>query len=103
MTRLRLLLLLSFVALSGCVKQQAVQSGLTDAGVRTPVARCMAAEMADRLSVAQLRKLSRAKARDGERTEKLTIADYVERARRVGDPEVIAVTGAAAAYCSATR
>ena len=91
------------VGLSGCIKQQAVRSELVDAGVRAPVADCMSAQMAKRLSVPQLRKLARAGARPGEATRHLTAADYIERARRVGDPEVVAVTAAVAAYCSATR
>ena len=91
------------VVVTGCTKQGVVKSGLVDAGIPTPVADCMSAEMARRLSVPQLQKLSRADTGDGRTLAQLTPADYVERARRVGDPEVVAVTGLAAAYCSGRR
>lgn len=88
------------VAVAGCSKQQAVKSGLISAGVGAPMADCMSAEMSKRLSVAQLKTLSRANTGDGKPLRQLTVADYVDRAQRVGDPEVVAVTGLAAAYCS---
>lgn len=92
-----------FIGMSGCVKQRAVRSDLAEAGVRGPVADCMSAEMANRLSVAELQKLADARARPGETAQPVTLADYAERARRVGDARVIAVTAGAAAYCSASR
>lgn len=98
-----LILAILTAALPGCVKQRAVETSLVGAGVRGPVAECMSNEMAKRLSVAQLRKLSRAAPRAGEATEPRTPADYLARARRVGDAEAVVVTGAAAAYCSAVR
>ncbi len=98
-------LLVTVVALTvvACSKQQEVKSGLVRAGVPAPMADCMSAEMSKRLSVAQLKELSRANTGDGKPLNQLTIADYVDRAQRVGDPEVVAVTGLAAAYCSGTR
>jgi hypothetical protein len=100
---MRLLVVLALIGLSGCSKQEAVRTGLVDAGVSGPVADCMSAEMAKRLSVAQLRKLSRAAARPGEASSGLTVSQYIDRANRVGDPQVVAVTAAAAAYCAAIR
>lgn len=85
------------MSLTAYVKQQAAKSGLIDAGVRAPVVQCMAGEMAKRLTVEQLKKLLRAGGVEDETTSPLTVNDYVERARRVGDPEFVVVTGAAAA------
>ena len=91
------------LTIAGCSKQGAVKSGLVSAGVAVPMADCMSREMANRLSIAQLQKLSRADTGDGKALSQLNVADYIERARRIGDPEVVAVTGIAAATCSQTR
>lgn len=98
-------LLVTMVALTiaGCSKQQEVKSRLVRAGVAAPMADCMSAEMSKRLSVAQLKKLSRANTGDGKPLNQLTTGDYIDRAQRVGDPEVLAVAGLAAAYCSGAR
>jgi predicted TIM-barrel enzyme len=85
---------------AACSKQQAVKSGLVEAGIASPVADCMSTEMSKRLSVAQLQKLARADTGDGKTLAQLTIAEVIERARRIGDPEVVVVTGLAAARCS---
>lgn len=94
-------LLLIALLLAGCSKEAAVNRGLTDAGVAAPAASCMAREMAKRLSADQLRKLGRVSDGSGKSLEEMSAADYVAAARRVGDAEVILVTGAAAAYCDA--
>ena len=79
-----------------------VSAALVKAGARPAVAECMAKQMIDKLSIAQLEKLKRAKAVPGEKTSDLTAVEIVERVNRVGDPEVIAVIASAAAICSAT-
>ncbi len=94
-------LLLIALLLAGCSKEAAVNRGLTDAGVAAPAASCMAREMAQRLSADQLRRLSRVSDGSGKSLEEMSVADYIAAARRVGDAEVILVTGAAAAYCDA--
>jgi hypothetical protein len=60
----------------------------------------MAGRMVDRLSIGQLRKLEALKARAGERERPVSIGEYVERVRRVGDSEVIAVTASSAGLCA---
>lgn len=80
--------------------QQRVETGLIQSGIRPAVARCMADEMTKRLSVGQLQKLARARALPGEPTTNLSARALIERARRVGDPEVVAVTTGAAALCA---
>lgn len=92
-------------ALAGCASlaKPNVRSALIDAGVRAPVAECMAQRMTDRLSLAQLEKLRRLKGVPGEKTTDLSAAELVERVNRVGDPEVIAVTASAGAVCSITN
>ena len=87
----------------GCVERIAesrVRSALTEAGLSDRNADCMAERMVDRLTIAQLRKLEQLKARAGERERPLTIGEYVERVRRVGDAEVVAVTASSAGLCA---
>ncbi|MXO74494.1 hypothetical protein GRI40_04555 [Altererythrobacter aerius] len=88
---------------SGCVETVAedrVESALVEAGLSSANAACMAGRMVDRLTIAQLRKLERLEARPGERERPATIGEFVERVRRVGDSEVIAVTASSAALCT---
>lgn len=89
--------------LPGCVEQVAesrVNSALIDAGVSNSNARCMAERMVDRLTISQLRKLEQVKAQKGEAEKPVTLREYIERVRRVGDSEVVAVTASSAALCA---
>ena len=89
---------------SGCVSQIAegrVESALVEGGLSHENAECMAERMVDRLTIDQLLKLERVKARSGEREKPASIAQYIERVRRVGDAEVIAVTATSAGLCAA--
>lgn len=89
--------------LTGCVQtiaEDRVRDGLVRAGVPEANADCMAERMAERLSVAQLRKLERIKPLEGERARPATLGEFVTRARRVGDAEVVAVTASSAALCA---
>jgi hypothetical protein len=91
------------VAAGGCVQKIAesrVHSALVEAGLSDKNASCMAGRMVDRLTIPQLRKLEALKAQAGERDRPLTIAEYIERVRRVGDNEVIAVTASSAGLCA---
>lgn len=98
---MRIACTLAVLLLAGCSKEAAVNRGLADAGVAAPAASCMAEEMAKRLSADQLRKLARASDGSGRPLSEWTTADYLAAARRVGDAEVILVTGTAAALCDA--
>ena len=94
----------SLLSLAGCVSQIAesrVRTALVDGGLSQGNAACMAERMVDRLSIAQLRKLESLKPRKGEPERPVTIAGYLERVRRVGDAEVVAVTASSAGLCAA--
>ena len=96
-------LAVALALLAGCVERIAesrVRSALVDAGLSDRNADCMAGRMVDRLTIAQLRKLESLKARAGEREKPVTIGEYVERVRRVGDAEVVAVTASSAGLCA---
>jgi len=91
------------LGLGGCVEKIAesrVRTALVDAGLSQGNADCMAGRMVDRLTIAQLRKLEALKAEPGERARPVTIGEYIERVRRVGDSEVIAVTASSAGLCA---
>ncbi len=95
--------LLAVALVGGCVEKIAesrVRSALVDAGLSQRNADCMAARMVDRLTIGQLRKLEQLRARAGERERPVTIDQYVERVRRVGDAEVVAVTATSAGLCA---
>ena len=95
--------LIALLLLSGCVQKIAesrVRLALVDAGLSSKNADCMAGRMVDRLTIAQLRKLEALKAKAGERERPVTISEYLERVRRVGDSEVIAVTASSAGLCA---
>jgi uncharacterized protein with von Willebrand factor type A (vWA) domain len=88
---------------TGCVQaitESRVESALLDAGLSKRNASCMAERMVDRLTISQLRKLERLQARPGERDRPISIGDYLDRVRRVGDAEVIAVTSTSAGLCA---
>jgi hypothetical protein len=92
---------LALLTVTACATpQNQVQTALVQAGLRPQIAACMAERMTDRLSIAQLQKLSRAKGQPGEKLTDLSAADFVERARRIDDPEVVRVASAAAVGCT---
>ncbi len=95
--------LAALLLVGGCVQKIAesrVRTALVEAGLSQRNADCMAGRMVDRLTIAQLRKLEQLKAREGERERPVTIGQYIERVRRVGDSEVIAVTASSAGLCA---
>ncbi|MEQ5789365.1 hypothetical protein J3454_15850 [Erythrobacter sp. NFXS35] len=89
------------ILLTACSKQSQLNRGLVDAGIAPTTASCMSQEMAKRLSAKQLRKLDRVANDAGKELSEMSVSDFISAARRVGDAEVILVTGAAAAYCKA--
>ena len=102
MSRAAAFALVALLMLGACAEQIAesrVRSALTDAGVSDRTAECMAGRMVDRLTVPQLRRLEELK-HSSEGTREDSVADYLQRVRRVGDPEVLAVTTSSAALCS---
>jgi hypothetical protein len=89
------------VLVSACASREArVRSALLNAGLPPPAADCMAEQMADRLSISQLRRLQDIGALRGERLEELTVAEFVERARALNDPEMLGVLSVASVGCA---
>jgi len=93
----------TMLVLGGCaqvIAEPRVRSALQDAGLSERNASCMAGRMVDRLTIDQLKKLEALGPQQGEPDRPATLGDYVERVRRVGDPEVIGVTASSAALCA---
>lgn len=90
-------------ALSGGIGgsvEDRIEDELITRGLPEPMAICMAERMADRLSLSQLRNLERLQAEEGEADLPMTMPAFLERVRRVDDPEVIEVTASSAAICA---
>lgn len=90
------------LALTGCARmaEDRVRDELVAAGLPAGMAECMAGRMTERLSLIQLRKLERLRPEEGEADIPLSIPEFIERTRRVQDPEVVEVAATAAAVCA---
>ena len=92
------------LALSACssLAKPTVESELRNAGLGASMASCMAKRMTDRLSLEQLRKLSRLKGQPGEKVSDLSAGEILARVRRIDDPEVVSVVTSSGAACALT-
>lgn len=95
----RLLLCLPALLASCGIPESRLRTGLVNAGLSEPMAACMAERMADRLSLAQLRRMADLPYARGERT----VAGFLHRVRSLRDPEIVAVSSRSAAACAARR
>jgi hypothetical protein len=96
--------LVGAIALTGCTSARArLERGLIRVGVDRPVAVCMAGQMADHLSLGQLRRLGQLQRLDDDIARGLTLDRFLEDVRALGDPEIVAVTAAAGGICWALR
>ena len=93
--------IVAVVAILGCVSACAsargrLERGLVDAGVAPVVASCMADQMDEQLSLAQMRKLGDLRRLDDDAT---SLDEFLANVRALRDPEILAVTSAAGAIC----
>lgn len=89
--------------LAGCAAsyENRIENSLTSAGVSRPVAGCMAGQMVDRLSTAQLKRLARfAKGIDRREVERMSLRDIHKRFQAIGDPEIVEVVTRAGLGCT---
>jgi hypothetical protein len=97
------LILLAILALSACATPESrVRAGLIGAGISPSVATCMAQRMVDRLSLQQLRRLQSISTLRDQRIGGLTVAQFLHRARALGDPEIVSVVASAGIRCAIT-
>lgn len=95
--------LLCGLGLAGCaetIAESRVRSALVSGGLSDRDADCMAGRMVDRLTIAQLRRLEALAGQSRETLGQLSLPQYIDLVRRIGDAEVIAVTTTSAALCT---
>ncbi len=100
----RILIIASLLLASGCAQpfEGRVANRLHAAGIPRGMSECMARRWVDRLSVFQLRKIQSLTddiSRD-KHQGRLTVIGFVERVRRVNDPEIFDVVSKSAAHCA---
>ena len=101
MIRLPLLLLL---ALAGCgaVYENRIESALVGAGVREPVAQCVAERMVDQLSKEQIHDIARLKDKADKTLPKMGMVEFLRRHRGALDTHTYGVLTRAGVVCSLT-
>ena len=95
--------ILAALALSACATvspEARVRGKLIKAGLRPPVAACMAERMVDRLSLAQLRRLQSLGGLAKHDMRGMDIDELVHRLRALNDPEIVSVVLKAGIGCS---
>ena len=88
------------LALAGCATvspEARVRTKLIEAGIKPPVAGCMAERMVDKLSLAQLRRLGGLAQHD---LRGMSVDELVHRLRALEDPEIVSVVLKAGIGCS---
>lgn len=85
---------------AACASREArVRGALLNAGLSPPLASCMAERMVDRLSIAQLRRLQSLSSLKRENVGELTVGEFLDRARVIGDPELLTVMSTVGLGC----
>lgn len=82
--------------------QGRIETALAAEGLPQPLAACMGERLAERLSLAQLRRIERAMAggADEGSQSSASILLVLESVRRIDDPEIIEVVAGSAAICA---
>ena len=97
-------LLLPFLALCACAQpfEGRVANRLAEAGLPRPMADCMAGRWVDRLSIAQLQKISSLSEdlKHERREDRLTVVTFLDRVRQVDDPEIYKVVSSSTIACA---
>ena len=97
------LAVLAALLLSGCATvspEARVRSKLIEAGLRPPVAGCMAERMVDRLSLLQLKRLQSLGGLAKHDPRGMSVDEFVYRLRALNDPEIVSVVLKAGIGCS---
>ncbi|MFZ2998252.1 hypothetical protein [Sphingobium sp.] len=91
------LLLASCASLS---PESKLRTGLMEAGVSPHMAGCMAADMADRLSISQMKRLQSLGSLRKSHIGGMTIDRFLYKVRALEDPEIFVVSSKAAIRCA---
>lgn len=84
------------LALAACASPESrTRDALIKAGLSQEVAGCMADQLVDNLSIAQLKRLSAIR-----KGEKKGVKHLIRSVRALNDPQIVSVTASAAATCA---
>ena len=89
-----------FVVTACATPETQLRSGLVDAGLSQPIAGCMAKQMANRLSLIQLRRLGSLGNFKDESIREMSVERFLRNVRALRDPEVLTITTKAALGCA---
>jgi hypothetical protein len=97
--------LAALLAAAGCSApfEGRIANQLNEAGLPRPMADCMAAIWVERLSLLQLRKISRLSSDLRDEGRQLTVGRLAERVRQLDDPEIVEVVAGSAVRCALSR
>ena len=87
--------------LAGCATPEArLRKGLMNAGLPPQASACMADRMIDKLSLAQLLRLSDLSKISSRRLGEMRVGEFWHQVRALRDPEILAITARAGLSCA---
>jgi hypothetical protein len=91
----------SLLILTACASPESrLRTGLVEAGLSKRQSACMAERMVDKLSIAQLLRLSSlSKVKEADMRE-MSVGQFLHNVRALRDPEIVSVTTRAALGCA---
>jgi hypothetical protein len=94
-------LLLLPLALSACATPESrLRAGLIDAGLSKKQSGCMAGQMAGKLSLGQMMKLSSLGEFKEGSVKDMSVRQFLRNVRALEDPEILSITSKAALGCA---
>jgi hypothetical protein len=96
-----LAVIIPLLVVAGCATPETqLRSGLVNAGLSQPMAGCMAKQIANRLSLIQLRRLGSLGNFKDESIRDMSVERFLRNVRALRDPEVLTITTKAALSCA---
>ena len=96
------LLVLPAIAGCGAVYENRIESALVGAGLREPVAQCIAERMVDQLTKAQIHQIARLKDKVDKDLPKMSVVQFLRRHGGELDTHTVSVLTRAGVVCSVT-
>ncbi|HEY0147389.1 MAG TPA: hypothetical protein VGB70_00130 [Allosphingosinicella sp.] len=97
------LLALSLLAGCGAVYENRIESALVGAGLREPVAQCIAGRMVDQLSKAQIHQIAALKSKADKKLPKMSMVQFLRQHGGDLDAHTVSVLTRAGLVCSVTN
>lgn len=94
-------LLLLPLAITACATPESrLRTGLVEAGLSKKQSGCMAGQMADKLSLGQMMKLSSLRKLKEDSVKDMSVRQFLRNVRALEDPEILSITSKAAVGCA---